>query len=62
MYSMWCISSKRLTLQQVLIMAYMNVIEVRHRSGGQAAARPQPSFPEIGKPARTYHADYWGVE
>jgi hypothetical protein len=44
---MWCISPKRLTLQKVLIMAYMNVIEVSHRSSGQAAARvrPQPSFP-----------------
>jgi len=48
---MWRISSKRLTLQQVLIMASMNVLEVSHRPSGQAAARPQPSFPEIGKSA-----------
>jgi hypothetical protein len=48
---MWRISSKRLTLQQVLIMAYMNVVEVSHRSSGQARARTQPAFPEIGKSA-----------
>jgi hypothetical protein len=44
---MWCINSKRLTLQQVLIMAYMNALEARSCARIPGDKRVQVSCGEL---------------
>jgi hypothetical protein len=46
---MWRINSSKLTLQEVLIMAYMNVLDGSHRSSCEAVRTPTRSgLPVIG--------------
>ncbi len=46
---MWRINSSKLTLQEVLIMAYMNVLEGTQRSSREAVCTPARSgLPVIG--------------
>ena len=55
---MWRINCSKLTLQEVLIMAYMNVLEESRRSSREAGRTPTgPGFPAVGDP-RTQAKDH----
>ena len=57
---MWRINSSKLTLQEVLIMAYMNILEESRRSSREAGSTPAcPGFPAVGDPRirATDHSD-----